>query len=142
LLCDLVGEQSVFLECGHAPHISHEYITFAHVLTRVCIQKGQRHVIGCVLLTNLRVLHCFCAGLSPRKELLRALLAGDEEKAILIYTSVSNGKSLEENMYPSLPLLDNNHQTPMHLVRTIFRVCSNWRRLKNTAVLSHTHRLL
>jgi hypothetical protein len=55
-------------------------------------------------------------GLSPRKELLRALLAGDEEKAIEIYVLVSNGKSLQEDLYPSLPLLDTNHQTPMHLV--------------------------
>lgn len=54
-------------------------------------------------------------GLSPRKELFRALLAGDEEKCIRIYVSVSNGKSLEEDMYPSLPLLDSEHQTPLHL---------------------------
>mmetsp|Transcript_19069 Transcript_19069/g.31890 ORF Transcript_19069/g.31890 Transcript_19069/m.31890 type:complete len:1165 (+) Transcript_19069:214-3708(+) len=54
-------------------------------------------------------------GLSPRKELFRALLAGDEEKCIRIYVSVSNGKSLEEDMYPSLPLLDSDLQTPLHL---------------------------
>ena len=58
-----------------------------------------------------------CEGLSPRKELLRALIAGDEEKAIKIYVLVTNGKSLEEDMYPSLPLLENILQTPMHLVR-------------------------
>lgn len=48
--------------------------------------------------------------------MLRALLAGDEEKAIKIYVLVTNGKSLEEDMYPSLPFLENNHETPMHLV--------------------------
>lgn len=62
-----------------------------------------------------KCLTCY-SGMSPRKEFLRALLAGDEEKAIQIYVMVSNGKSLEENMHPSLPCVDNNHQTPMHLV--------------------------
>lgn len=71
-------------------------------------------------------------GLSPRKELLRALLAGDEEKAIQVYMLVTNGKSLQEDMYPSLPLEDNA-QTPMHLVLLLlfnaFDSCDLWSEL-------------
>lgn len=62
-------------------------------------------------------------GLSPRKELLRALLAGDEEKAIQVYVLVTNGKSLEEDLYPSLPLVESTLQTPMHLVHTSAAAC-------------------
>ena len=80
-----------------------------HIFTSLCVSIA------------LLIFPVLVTGLSPRKELFRALLAGDEEKSIRIYVSVSNGKSLEEDMYPSLPLLDSDLQTPLHLVTIAVR---------------------
>jgi len=61
----------------------------------------------------------FIAAAAPSsvKSFRAAILAGDEEKAILIYKTVTNGKSLEEELHPSLPfpLKVHDDQTPMHL---------------------------
>ena len=58
-------------------------------------------------------------GPSPLKSLRSALVAGDEEKALTIYTTKEkNGKSsLEEDLHPSMPFPLKKHQsdTPLHL---------------------------
>lgn len=61
------------------------------------------------VLTNL--------GTTPSKSLRTALLEGDEAKALEIYTSSKNGKSLEEDLHPSMPFPSKKTggETPLHL---------------------------
>ena len=58
-------------------------------------------------------------GPSPLKSLRSALVAGDEEKALTIYTTKEKGgkSSLEEDLHPSMPFPLKKHQsdTPLHL---------------------------
>ena len=57
-------------------------------------------------------------GPSPLKSLRSALVAGDEEKALMIYTTKEKGgKTLEEDLHPSMPFPLKKHQadTPLHL---------------------------
>ena len=59
------------------------------------------------------------SGPSPLKSLRSALVAGDEEKALTIYTTKEKGgkSSLEEDLHPSMPFPLKKHQsdTPLHL---------------------------
>ena len=49
------------------------------------------------------------------KALLAALVAGDEEKALAIYTAVDKaGDSLQFELHPSLPIGNDDDNTPMH----------------------------
>lgn len=59
----------------------------------------------------------FCCLGTPLKALRQALLEGDEEKAIEIYTAVTKGHSLELELNPSLPFpfKTNDLTTPLHL---------------------------
>ena len=56
-------------------------------------------------------------GATPIKALRIALINGDEEKAILIYTTTTNGHSLLEDLHPSIPfpMRGTDDQTPLHL---------------------------
>lgn len=57
-------------------------------------------------------------GPSPLKSLRSALVAGDEEKALTIYTTKEKGgKTLEDDLHPSMPFPLKKHQadTPLHL---------------------------
>ncbi len=49
------------------------------------------------------------------KALRSALLAGEEDKAILAYTTVDKaGNSLDKDLHPSLPLDGDGENTPLH----------------------------
>lgn len=56
-------------------------------------------------------------GITPAKALHAAVVAGDEEKAIEIYTVEKNGNSLENDLHPSLPFPTKklSNETPLHL---------------------------
>ena len=56
-------------------------------------------------------------GNTPLKAFRQALLAGDEAKAIEIYTEETYGSSLKEDLYPSMPFPHKkfNAETPLHL---------------------------
>jgi hypothetical protein len=56
-------------------------------------------------------------GPSPIKSLRSALVAGDEEKALSIYITEKGGKTLEEDLHPSMPFPTKKYQvdTPLHL---------------------------
>jgi len=56
-------------------------------------------------------------GATPIKSLRLALIAGDEEKSIAIYTASTKGHSLEEDLHPSMPfpIRGQEDETPLHL---------------------------
>lgn len=60
----------------------------------------------------------YSIGTTPIKSFRNAVLAGDEDKALEIYTSEKNGNSLQLDMHPSLPFSSrkSNDETPLHLV--------------------------
>ena len=56
-------------------------------------------------------------GATPSKQLRLALLDGNEEQAIGLYTSEQNGKRLSDDVHPSQPFQSNKwgDQTPLHV---------------------------